>query len=176
MVTFARNQGRLPQLLDINDTVAQLRPTLRRLSGHDVTFEVALWPGALVVSTDPAETEQWMTSLAGRAATRCPSGGSLTVSSRALDVATGGGGERRVTPAAQVSLVASGLGARQVTVSASLIELLAHRGATLRPSHDAVTNMTRVDVYLPLVRPTRSADAPFPRWTEWATLTPESTA
>lgn len=163
LVTFAQKQARLPQLLDLNETVAHLRPTLRRLTGEDVTMDVAVAPGTLVVSTDPAETEQWMTSLVVACRDALPAGGTLTVATRALDLATAGSGsERRVTPVAQVSLVAAGLGARPVSVPMSLSDLLSHRGGTLRPAHDAVTNTARVDVYLPLVRPTRAADAPFP--------------
>ncbi len=163
LVTFAQKQARLPQLLDVNEIVAHLRPTLRRLTGDDVTIDVAPAPGALVVSSDPAETEQWMTSLVVATRDALPAGGTLTVTTRAIDLSSAGAGsERRVTPVAQVSLIARGLGARQVSVPTTLPDLLSHRGATLRPSHDAVTNTSRVDVYLPLVRPTRAADAPFP--------------
>ena len=176
LVTFAQKQARLPQLLDINESVVNLQPTLRRLSGDDVTIETALTPGALVVSTDPAEADQWMTSLIVSCRDALPSGGTLTLSTRALDLASAGlGGERRITPAAQVSFTARGLGALPVTVSASLSDLLAHRGATVRPSHDVAANTTRVDVYLPLVRPTRAADAPFPLVRSASmSLTPES--
>ena len=163
LVTFAQKQARLPQLLDVNETTVNLQPTLRRLAGEDVTIDTALAPGALVVSTDPAETEQWMTSLVVACRDALPSGGTLTLATRPLDLASAGtGGERRITPAAQVSVIACGLGNLPMTVSASLSELLAHRGATVRPSHDVASNTTRVDVYLPLVRPTRPADAPFP--------------
>lgn len=163
LVTFAQKQARMPQLLDLNETITHLRPTLRRLTGDDVTMEATTAPGALVVSADPGETEQWMTSLVVAARDAMPAGGTLAVTSRALDLATAGSaGERRLTPAAQVSLVAVGLGARQIAVPATLPELVAHRGGTLRASHDALTSTARVDVYLPLVRPTRATDAPFP--------------
>ncbi len=176
LVAFAQKQARMPQLLDLSESFVNLQPTLRRLAGDDVTIETALTPGALVVSTDPTETEQWITSLVVACRDALPSGGSLTLSTRALDLASAGtGGERRITPAAQVSFLASGLGALPVAVSASLSDLLAHRGGTVRPSHDVITNTTRVDVYLPLVRPTRAADAPFPLVRRQSiALTPES--
>ena len=163
LVAFAQRQARLPQVVDLNDTLAHLAVTLRRLAGSDVTVSSDLSPGAVLVSVDPGETEQWVTSLVVTARDALPAGGTLVIRTQPVDLtAAGDAGQRRITPAVRLSIAASGFGARPLTVPATLADVVVQRGGTLRVSHTPESSSSRFELHLPVVQDVRPSDGAFP--------------
>jgi two-component system, cell cycle sensor histidine kinase and response regulator CckA len=63
LLAFTRQQFRRPELLEINDVVADLEKMLRRLLGVDHLFELSLLPEAGVVRADRGQMEQVLVNL-----------------------------------------------------------------------------------------------------------------
>jgi PAS domain-containing protein len=163
LVAFAQRQARLPQLVDLNDTLVQLSVTLRRLAGSDVTVSPELSPGAILVSVDPGETEQWVTSLVVAARDALPAGGTLVISTQRVDLtAAGDAGQRRITPTVRLSIVVAGFGVRPLSVPATLSDVVVQRGGTLRASHAPESSSSRFEMHLPVVQNVHPADGAFP--------------
>ena len=79
LLAFSRQQVLAPQLVDLNDLIADMRGMLERLLGEDVTFHVV--PGADLgaVHADPGQLEQVVMNLAVNARDAMPEGGRLTI-------------------------------------------------------------------------------------------------
>jgi two-component system cell cycle sensor histidine kinase/response regulator CckA len=79
LLAFSRKGVRRPELLDLNDVVAEMEPMLRRLIGEDVILRTRLAPQLEAVSADRAQIEQVILNLVVNARDAMPQGGSLSI-------------------------------------------------------------------------------------------------
>ena len=90
LLSFARQQGARPQVVDLNATIEDMGSIMGRLVGEDVRIRLDLASELPAVDVDAAELEQVLLNLAlnGRDAMR-PHGGLLTFETRSSRVAPG---------------------------------------------------------------------------------------
>ncbi|MGC8874418.1 MAG: PAS domain S-box protein, partial [Chloroflexia bacterium] len=79
LLSFARRQTLEPQVLDLNEIVADLERMLRRLIGETIEFRLNLDPQPCLVRADRAQLEQALMNLVVNARDAMPRGGRLTV-------------------------------------------------------------------------------------------------
>jgi len=79
LLAFSRKQVLMPELINLNETIADTRGMLERLIGKDVEFSVSLAPDLANVKVDPAQIAQIITNLAVNARDAMPSGGRLFI-------------------------------------------------------------------------------------------------
>lgn len=86
LLTFARRQGGLPEIVDINQLVVNIIPMLRRLIGEQI--ELAITPGPVLsqVKIDPHQFEQVLINLAVNARDAMPGGGRLSITTASLEL------------------------------------------------------------------------------------------
>jgi two-component system cell cycle sensor histidine kinase/response regulator CckA len=111
LLTFSRRQLVQRRVVDLNEAVASTAPMLQRLIGEDVAFATRVETGPLLVEIDPGQLEQVIVNLVVNARDAMPRGGSLTVSTRRLDVAEGRVGHPALPPGRYASLAVSDEGA-----------------------------------------------------------------
>ena len=69
------------QLIDLNDTVAEIDKMLRRLIGEDIDLVTRPGPDLGQIKADPSQVEQIIMNLAINARDAMPQGGKLTIES-----------------------------------------------------------------------------------------------
>ena len=79
MLAFSRKQIIEPVLLDLNETVADVRAMLGRLIGEDVTIRCELASEPALVKADHGQMEQVVMNLAVNARDAMPKGGTLRI-------------------------------------------------------------------------------------------------
>ena len=79
LLAFSRRQTLRPQVLDLNDVIAELNMLLRRLIGEKVELKPALGRDLWPVKADISQFEQVVVNLAVNARDAMPDGGKLTV-------------------------------------------------------------------------------------------------
>ena len=86
LLAFARRQTIVPQVLDLNDTIAKMLPLLRRLVGDEITF--AWNPGADLgpVRLDPSQLDQILSPLASNARDATTGAGTVTLETGNVEV------------------------------------------------------------------------------------------
>ena len=82
LLTFARRQVVLPQLVDINRLITDAEPLLRQITGSETHVSLELSPTQVPTLVDPSQFEQVLTNLAVNAAAAMPDGGPLVISTR----------------------------------------------------------------------------------------------
>ncbi len=82
LLAFGRRQVLKPRPLDLNETVADIRPLLGRLLGEDIGLEIRSGPALGIVRADPGQIEQVLVNLAVNARDAMPDGGQLTIETR----------------------------------------------------------------------------------------------
>lgn len=87
---FSRKQVLAPRIVDLNEAVSQRDRTLRRLIGEDIRIVTLISAESPRVSADPGQLEQVLINLAVNARDAMPTGGSLTIATRDLEVAPPG--------------------------------------------------------------------------------------
>ncbi|HUZ45802.1 MAG TPA: response regulator [Terriglobia bacterium] len=79
LLAFSRKQVLAPQVLNLNQVVANMNKMLTRLIGEDVELVTICFPGLWRVKADPGQIEQVMMNLAVNARDAMPRGGKLTI-------------------------------------------------------------------------------------------------
>lgn len=79
LLAFSRQQVLAPQVLNLNDVVANIEKMLKRLIGEDIDLATPLKPDVARVKADPGQIEQVIMNLAVNARDAMPRGGKLTI-------------------------------------------------------------------------------------------------
>lgn len=79
LLVFSRRQAMQPQILDLNQIVADMDRMLGRLIGEDAQMETRLEQPLRKVSADPSQIEQVIVNLVVNARDAMPGGGQLTI-------------------------------------------------------------------------------------------------
>ncbi len=86
LLAFSRKQLLVPRLIDLNAELTEMAPMLRRLAGEDIEVKLAPAVGLSPVLADPTQIEQVLLNLTANARDAMPTGGTLTVEVRNIDV------------------------------------------------------------------------------------------
>ena len=108
LLVFGRQRVQEPEVIDLNGTVRNLLPMLRRLIDEDVCFETTLDPDAGAVEIDPAQLEQVILNLTLNARDAMPKGGRLRIS-------TGRATREDERPLARLTVEDDGVGMDEAT-------------------------------------------------------------
>ncbi len=84
LLAFSRQQTLRPQIVNLSDIVADVSHLLQRLLGENVTLDVQHGRGLGTVRADPVQMEQVIVNLAVNARDAMPSGGRLSIVTRAV--------------------------------------------------------------------------------------------
>jgi two-component system, cell cycle sensor histidine kinase and response regulator CckA len=175
LLAFSRKELARPRLLDLNETVANVKMMLRRLIGEDIRLSTRLDRGLGCVCADPGQLEQVLVNLVVNARDAMPAGGELSIETRAVTVGPEGAAVPELAPGRYARLTArdtgcgmdvrtlarafepffttkevgKGSGLGLATVYGIVKQSGGHVAAT-----SAVGKGTTFDVYLPIVRGT----------------------
>jgi two-component system, cell cycle sensor histidine kinase and response regulator CckA len=86
MLAFARKQRVQPRAVNVNDVVRSVEELLRRIIGEDIRLDVQLAADLPPVLIDPTQLEQVLMNLAVNARDAMPGGGTLTITSTAVEI------------------------------------------------------------------------------------------
>jgi two-component system cell cycle sensor histidine kinase/response regulator CckA len=86
VLAISRNHATFAQALNLNDVLTGIAELLDQLTGESVSVVYHLDPGIPMISADPAEIEQVVLSLAINARNAMAKGGTLTASTRLVDL------------------------------------------------------------------------------------------
>jgi PAS domain S-box-containing protein len=79
LLAFSRKQLLQPRVLDLNRTLAEVEPMLRRLIGEDIQVRIVAGSGLGSITADPGQLQQILLNLALNARDAMPSGGVITL-------------------------------------------------------------------------------------------------
>jgi PAS domain S-box-containing protein len=85
LLAFGRRQVLQPHTIDLDDVVGGVETMLRRLLGEHVHVQLRLDPDAGSVLADPGQVEQVLVNLAVNGRDAMPDGGTLTISTSAVE-------------------------------------------------------------------------------------------
>jgi two-component system, cell cycle sensor histidine kinase and response regulator CckA len=86
LLAFSRKQLLQPQIVNLNDVVANMDKMLRRIINEDIDLITVLAPHLGTVRADPGQIEQVVLNLAINARDAMPQGGKLTLETANLDL------------------------------------------------------------------------------------------
>jgi two-component system, cell cycle sensor histidine kinase and response regulator CckA len=86
LLAFSRRQLLQPQILDLNSVVGRMETLLRRMIGEHIRLDTALAPSVACISADQGQLEQVLMNLAINARDAMPTGGTLVISTRDVEV------------------------------------------------------------------------------------------
>ncbi|HEV7839666.1 MAG TPA: response regulator, partial [Gemmatimonadaceae bacterium] len=78
LLAFSRKQLLQPRVLDLNQTLAEVEPMLRRLIGEDIQIRIVAANGLGSITADPGQLQQILLNLALNARDAMPAGGVIT--------------------------------------------------------------------------------------------------
>ena len=78
LLAFSRKQLLQPRVLDLNHTLAEVEPMLRRLIGEDIQIRIVAGSNLGSITADPGQLQQILLNLALNARDAMPSGGVIT--------------------------------------------------------------------------------------------------
>ncbi len=112
LLTFSRRQFVAPKLVDLNVIVSGMEGMLRRLIGEDlIQLCTVLDPNVGTVKADPGQIEQVIMNLAVNAHDAMPTGGTLTIETRSVQIADQPGRDSQsVDPGSYVMLTVKDTG------------------------------------------------------------------
>jgi two-component system cell cycle sensor histidine kinase/response regulator CckA len=90
LLAFGRRSKRALEPTDLNGRIEAMVPMLRRLLGEDIEFSVSLAPGLGEVEADPSQLDQLVMNLIVNGRDAMSGGGSLTLTTSALEPGTPG--------------------------------------------------------------------------------------
>lgn len=112
LLAFSRKQVLQPEVIDLNETVADMDSMLRRLLGEDIDIRTHLAPGLGRVLADRGQLEQVILNLAVNARDAMPGGGRLTIETKNVRLDEAYAGQRvEVQPGCYVRLAVCDTGA-----------------------------------------------------------------
>jgi len=79
LLAFSRKQLLQPRVLDLNHTLSEVEPMLRRLIGEDIQVRIVAGNGLGSITADPGQLQQILLNLALNARDAMPSGGVITL-------------------------------------------------------------------------------------------------
>ena len=85
LLAFSRKSVVEPRLVDLNELVAEATSLLRRLIGEDIALSVITTMAPVRVMIDPGQLEQVLMNLAVNARDAMPTGGELSIETRAVE-------------------------------------------------------------------------------------------
>ena len=86
LLAFSRKQVLTPELLDLNEIVAELETMLRPLIGEDIVLTMKLDPALGPIEADPGQLHQVVMNLVVNARDAMPAGGALSIETANADV------------------------------------------------------------------------------------------
>src|ERR1035441_5393598 len=111
LLAFSQGGGTQPLVLDLNLTLSNMEPMLRRLLGQNIELLMLTAPGLGRIKADPAQIEQVIVNLAANARDAMPNGGKLVVETANVDLAEQSGERLGMKPGPCVMLAVSDNGA-----------------------------------------------------------------
>ena len=118
LLAFSRKQVLTPELLDLNEIVAELETMLRPLIGEDIVLTMKLDPALGQIEADPGQLHQVVMNLVVNARDAMPAGGALSIETANADVVDELG-EGSIAPGRYVTLTVrdAGEGIDEATLS-----------------------------------------------------------
>jgi signal transduction histidine kinase/ActR/RegA family two-component response regulator len=110
LLAFSRRQMLQPRAVDLNVVVRETDSMLRRLIGEDIELVTRLEPGLARVFADPGQLEQVIVNLAVNARDAMPRGGTLTLTTKSLEVGHGAGTPSELSAGSYAALVVADTG------------------------------------------------------------------
>src|SRR5664279_1547363 len=107
LLAFSRGGGAQPLVLDLNLTLSNMEPMLRRLLGQNIELLLLTAPGLGRIKADPSQIEQVIVNLAANARDAMPNGGKLVVETANVDVEEQSGERLGMKPGPCVLLAVS---------------------------------------------------------------------
>jgi PAS domain S-box-containing protein len=107
LLAFSHGGGAQPQVLDLNLTLSNMEPMLRRLLGQNTELLLLTAPGLGRIKADPAQIEQVILNLASNARDAMPNGGKLVVETANVDLEVQSGERLGMKPGPCVMLAVS---------------------------------------------------------------------
>jgi PAS domain S-box-containing protein len=89
LLAFSRQQVMQLRVLDLNEVVVQTERLLHRLIGDNIRITMSTVPDLALVKCDAAQIEQVLMNLAVNARDAMPDGGTLTIATANVELATG---------------------------------------------------------------------------------------
>lgn len=86
LLTFSRQPGILPKVLDLNVVVTAIEPMLRRVVSTNIVLELQCGPDAGLVTADETNLGQVLLNLASNASDSMPRGGTLSITTDGTSV------------------------------------------------------------------------------------------
>lgn len=112
LLAFSRKQMLDVRPLNLNTSIREFEPILRRLIGEDISLVVHLEPSLRHVLADPGQMEQILMNLAANARDSMPEGGTLTIGTQNVELDPSLLEDKRdLSPGSYVSLSVSDTGA-----------------------------------------------------------------
>ena len=86
LLAFSRQQVLEPKLLELNNTISEIEKMLQRIIGEDIELTTILDPSLGRIKADEGQIEQVILNLAVNARDAMPSGGSLVIETKNVEI------------------------------------------------------------------------------------------